>query len=96
MKTKLATARLESMKNVRQQIQSLEINAEQISLAILYEEFQSLSQDNSEYSDAATLLNAVVEISGAADRVNRSTPEGESVHAAIAILSDELHQFSRM
>jgi len=96
MKTKLATTVLESMKNVRQQIQSLEINAERISLAILYEEFQSLSQDNAKNSDTATLLNAVVAIYGAAERVDRSTPEGESVHSAIATLSDELLQLSRM
>lgn len=96
MKTKIATARLESMKNVRQQIQSLEINAEQISLAILYEEFQSLPQDNTEHSDAATLLNAVVEMYGAAEKIDRSPVEGESVHSAIATLSEELCQFSSM
>lgn len=84
------------MKNVRQQIQSLEINAEQISLAILYEEFQSLPQDNTEHSDAATLLNAVVEMYGAAEKIDRSPVEGESVHSAIATLSEELCQFSSM
>lgn len=84
------------MKKMRLQIQSLEINAEQISLAILYEEFQSLSQDNAENFDAATLLNEVVEIYASAERVDRSTPEGESVHSAIATLSDELRQFSSM
>lgn len=96
MKTKLATTRLESMKKVGQQIQGLEINAEQISLAMLYEEFESLVQDNAKNSDAATLLNDVVKIYSAAEKVDRSTPEGQSVHSAIATLSDELYQFSRM
>lgn len=96
MKTNLATPRFESMKKMRQTIQRLEIHAEQISLAILYEEFQSLLQDNAENSDAATLLHAVVEIYDAAGKVDRSTPAGVSVHSAIATLTDELHQFSSM
>lgn len=96
MKTKFATTRLECMKKVGQQIQGLEINAEQISLAILYEEFESLVQDNAKNSDAATLLNDVVEIYSAAEKVDRSTPERQSMHSAIATLSDELSQFSRI
>ena len=91
MKMNLSTTRFESMSNLRQKIKDLEVNAEQISLAILYEEFQTLLNDDAENSDAATILNAVIEIYDVEEKVDRLTLHGESVRSAFAILSDELH-----